>query len=134
MSAFKRLAAWLDPEANAAREESKNVILAQQDAINEMTTKITEISQSHADLMNRASKAALMATARGEALKKLRIETAVARAYVIDHIDDLDDQLAKLGPNSKSKKRVELEAVRAGIAADLIKINTALDEANKVIS
>lgn len=131
MSAFKRLAAWLDPEANAAREESKNVILAQQDAINEMATKLAEVGKAHDNLIGRASQAALTANARGDVLKVLLMEAAVARAYVVDHIDEIDDQLESLGP--KSKKRVELETVRAAIAADLVKLNLAIDNASKVI-
>lgn len=130
MSALKKIAAWLDPEAAAAREESKNVILAQNDAINEMSTKITELGNANDNLISALSKSGLRANARSEALKKLLAEAAVARAYVIDVIDDLDDQLAA----TKSKKKaVELEAVRAAVAADLIKINVAIDEASKVL-
>lgn len=130
MSALKKIAAWLDPEAAAAREESKNVILAQNDAINEMSTKITELGNANDNLISALSKSGLRANTRSEALKKLLAEAAVARAYVIDVIDDLDDQLAA----TKSKKKaVELEAVRAAVAADLIKINVAIDEASKVL-
>ena len=130
MSVLKRIAAWLDPEAAAARDENKNVILAQQDAINEMTTKITELSNANDNLISALSKAGLRSSARSEALKKLLAEAAIARAYVIDVIDDIDDQLAA---TKAKKKTVELETVRAAVAADLVKINVAIDEASKVL-
>ena len=131
MSAFKRLAAWLDPEAAEAREESKNALLNAQDAINEMSAKIGELSKANDNLINSATAAGLRANVRGEALKTLLVETATARSYAIDHIDEIDEQIAKT--TSKSKKRAELEAVRAAIAADVVRLNLAIENASKVL-
>lgn len=130
MSVFKRLAAWLDPEAPAAREESKAVILEQQNAINELTSKLEQRTAAHDKLIGATASVSVKAKTSAEALKKLMVELAVARSYVIDVVDDIDEQLATLP--AKSKKRVPLEAMRAAVAADLIRINLALDEASQV--
>jgi len=131
MSFRKKLAAWLDPEADIARAESKAALLNAQDAINEMTSKIEELSRAHDNTINAATKAGITANARGEAVKRLTVALRVGRSYILDTLDDIQAEYDRMG--ERSKKKPEIAAMLAAVQADRATVEDALDSTRGLV-
>lgn len=126
MSVLKSLAAWLDPDAAAARTESKLALLDAQDEINDLTHRIELLESSNQNLINKLADAAKTITNLREAAKSAKVELAVGRSYALDALDDAEAQLDGLAP--RSKKRAALQATIQSVKTDVANISTAIEE------
>lgn len=117
MSWRTKIARWVDPDAYADREDDAEEIKELQIRAAELAGDLVNSEEQVSDLQARlATCAANNLNAKG-VNAELRKALNGAIAYVIDHVDDLQQQLDELGP--KSRKRVALEATLGAVKYDL---------------
>lgn len=120
MTVLTKIAEWLDPgrAETAAQLDNANTAL-------EETRRTLELLQaSNENLVNKLADAGAAVTKLRKNVGLLRTELTVARSYVLDASDELEDQLEKLPP--KSKKREPLLATIAAVNSDLKNISDVM--------
>ena len=106
----KKIAAWIDPEGH---EDA----LDNQVEIGELRSELAAVGTELGDVCDKLATCAANNLNTKAVNVELRKALNGAIAYVIDAVDDLQEQLDSLGP--KSRKRVALEATLGAVKYDL---------------
>ena len=120
MSLIHKIADYLDASRVHMLKHHNDIITVQSTAISELRGVV----EANGQTVERLGDAAMNITKLRTAIKALRDELFVARSYVIDASDELDEQLAALPV--RSKKRAPTEATLAAVHADLKRIADTL--------
>ena len=95
----------------------------------DLGNQVAQLRSANNNLIDKLAHAANNIASLRDQRERLRNELMVARQYVLDASNQIDDELDTLGP--RSKKRVALQATLAAVNADLKSIADTLVETSK---
>lgn len=129
MGILATIAGWLNPELPERFADLENKLIRSEVDYRNTLFDLETYKRSTENLATKLAETAKTINELRDHRKRLREELLIARQYVLDTSNELDDELDGLGP--RSRKRTLLEATLAAVNADLKRIADLLVETSK---